>query len=102
MAERLYWEELNPGDEAVSLNRTITEADVVSPIVDLPGDQGQRRVEARGHIRAFGNEVVRAADDDVAPPRQRPDAGEAQCSRRKKVARPCAAATSVSASPSQR
>ena len=30
MAERLFWEELNPGDEAVSLNRTITEADVVN------------------------------------------------------------------------
>ena len=30
MAERLFWEDLNQGDEAVSLDRTITEADVVN------------------------------------------------------------------------
>jgi len=28
--ERLLWEDLNPGDEAVSLNRTVTEADIVN------------------------------------------------------------------------
>ena len=30
MAERLFWEELNAGDTAESLRRTVTEADVVN------------------------------------------------------------------------
>ncbi len=30
MAERLFWEELNPGDSAESLRRTVTEADIVN------------------------------------------------------------------------
>ena len=58
MAERLFWEELNPGDEAVSLNRTITEADVVN-FCGVSGDFNWFHIdEVRASESVFGKRVA--------------------------------------------
>ncbi|WP_396909711.1 MaoC family dehydratase [Mycolicibacterium sp.] len=58
MAERLYWEELNPGDEAVSLNRTITEADVVN-FCGVSGDFNWFHIDdVRASESVFGKRVA--------------------------------------------
>jgi len=58
VAERLYWEELNPGDEAVSLNRTITEADVVN-FCGVSGDFNWFHIDdVRAKESVFGKRVA--------------------------------------------
>ena len=47
--ERLLWEDLNPGDEAVSLNRTVTEADIVNFCV-VSGDFNWFHKIGRAHV----------------------------------------------------
>jgi 3-hydroxybutyryl-CoA dehydratase len=56
--ERLLWEDLNPGDEAVSLNRTVTEADIVN-FCGVSGDFNWFHIdEVRAKESVFGQRVA--------------------------------------------